>query len=105
MGSGGSVHWQLSRLSHGSLEEKLVVVELGGEQGPQQLEGDNGCEPPDGVGRTKVHRHAVASLTLKYILSLSLLDVTADKPSVIARRANKSHYIEWSSGSNSAGCG
>jgi hypothetical protein len=68
MGSGGSDNRQLSRLPHGSLEEELVVVELGGEQSPQQLEGDDSCEPPDGVGRSKVHRHAVSSLTLiKYV--------------------------------------
>jgi len=68
MGSGSSCNRQLSRLPHSGLEEELVVVELGGKQGPQQLEGDNGCEPPDGVGRPKVHRHAVASLTLtKYV--------------------------------------
>jgi hypothetical protein len=68
MGPGGSDNRQLSRLPHGRLEEELVVVELGGEQSPQQLEGDNGCEPPDGVGRSKVHWHAVASLTLiKYV--------------------------------------
>jgi hypothetical protein len=63
----GSDNRQLSRLPHSRLEKKLVIIELGGEQGPQQLEGDDGCEPPDGVGRPKVHRHAVASLTLKYI--------------------------------------
>ncbi len=68
MGSGDFDNRQLSRLPHSGLEEELVVVELGGEQSPQQLEGDDGCEPPDGVGRSKVHWHAVASLTLiKYI--------------------------------------
>jgi hypothetical protein len=67
----GSGNRQLSRLPHSRLEEELVVVELGGEKGPQQLEGDDGCEPPDGVGRPKVHRHAVSSLALlKYVSKL-----------------------------------
>jgi hypothetical protein len=73
----GSVsdNMQLSRLPHSRLEKKLVVVELGGEQGPQQLEGDDGCEPPDDVGRPKVHRHAVATLTLKYVLTFQAVRI------------------------------
>ena len=65
---------QLSRLPKGRLEEKLVVVELGGQQGFQQLEGYDGGEPPDGVGRTKVHWHAVACMALQVTYNIKVRD-------------------------------
>jgi len=65
---------QLSRLPKGRLEEKLVVVELGGHQGFQQLEGYDGGEPPDGVGRTKVHRHAVTCMALQVTYNIRVRD-------------------------------
>ena len=44
-----------------------MVVELGGEEGSQQLIGDDGGQAPDGVGRAKVNGHAVARLALKKV--------------------------------------
>ena len=42
-----------------------MVVEAGGQEALEQLEGHDGCQAPDGVRRPKINRHAVPRMTLK----------------------------------------